>query len=70
MNHEQAIAGMVTEAMQFVDFSEVAEVAKAACIAAGRRDVYEPTPVGSYYLPAWRAKIVEARLMAELGAML
>lgn len=70
MNHEQAVAGMVVEAMQFADFSEIAEVAKAACITAGRRDVYEPTPVGTYYLPAWRAKIIEARLMAQLAAML
>lgn len=70
MNHEQAIQGMFTEAMQFPDFGEVAEVAKAACLAAGIRDVYEPTAIGGFYVPAWRAKIIEARLMAQLAIML
>lgn len=69
MNHEQAIAGMFHEAMNFPDFGEVAETAKAACLAAGIRDVYEPTAIGTFYVPAWRAKVIEAQLMARLAAM-
>lgn len=70
MRHEDLIAGMVADAHSFGDFTERAEVAKAACIAAGIRDVYAPTAIGGFYVPAWRAKIVEAQLMAQLAAML
>lgn len=55
-------------AMHVQDFTPVAELAKAACmVGAAGASPYSQTMVAGYYMPAWQAKIVEARFMALLG---
>lgn len=64
---------LIFEVNQIPDFAPEAELAKAACMVHSSGDAlaaaYRDKSVGGYILTAWRAKIVEARLLAALAAM-
>ncbi len=59
---------IVQAVTQLPDFTPMAELAKAVCmIGTAANYPYNQVMVAGCYMPAWKAKIVEAQFMAFLS---